>query len=490
MKTWHTLIGFVLVVCAVNWSGATSFYVNPLNGNNQWDGRSPIYTSGNHGPKATIQSAANAASSLDTLNLLEFSYDESVSINKSLQICCPGTSRIQNLTVRNNSQVSVSSTLEISGTLTLTSGVITTSRYCTILVTNESPNAVQITNGSINGTITRTIDLYSTQSYLFTDNNMRITLDGADTPDGPACTAVVSVFSAQGQQPPFFTEWQAINRYYQITSDPPIQATLRLAYSELELNGILESNLTSFYWTQNDSSWVPAGGVLDPTNNYTELSGVSLGALSKWTLGDPSHPLPIQLASFTAVVNSSNDVDLTWITLSETNNYGFFIQQRNVSYSNFTDVPNSFVPGHGTTIEPHTYVWVHQGVAAGTYYYRLKQVDLDGTIQYSDARQVHVLSPAGVAESYPPAVLHLAQNYPNPFNPSTQIQFTVDIAGFTILTVSDVLGKEVEELYDGIAEPGKVYVVRFNASRLSNGTYFYTLVNVGQTSRQKMLLLK
>lgn len=151
---------------------------------------------------------------------------------------------------------------------------------------------------------------------------------------------------------------------------------------------------------------------------------------------------------------------------------------------------NSFVPGHGTTLEPHDYSWTQSQVAPGSYYYRLKQVDLDGSLHFSDSRQVIVYPLAGVEEGSFPASFNLSQNYPNPFNPSTRIQFTVDRSGSTTLTVSDILGKEVETLFAGTAEAGTTYGVTFDASRVANGTYFYRLVSGNQVSLKKMLLLK
>ena len=60
--------------------------------------------------------------------------------------------------------------------------------------------------------------------------------------------------------------------------------------------------------------------------------------------------LPIQLASFTAIPVSGGHVRLDWTTLSETNNFGFEIQRKRNGEADFHTVPNSFVPGHGTTI--------------------------------------------------------------------------------------------------------------------------------------------
>jgi hypothetical protein len=107
-------------------------------------------------------------------------------------------------------------------------------------------------------------------------------------------------------------------------------------------------------------------------------------------------PLPIQLYYFYAMVLTNNWVQLNWGTLSETNNYGFFVQKSRSATTGFSDIPNSFVPGHGTTLEPQHYSWIDQNTSSGIWYYRLKQVDLDATFHYTDPVQVYV--PEGEVE--------------------------------------------------------------------------------------------
>jgi len=202
-------------------------------------------------------------------------------------------------------------------------------------------------------------------------------------------------------------------------------------------------------------------------------------------------PLPIQLAYFNAgVVPNSNDVLLTWQTITETNNYGFYIQQRANSTNSFVDLQNSFTPGQGTTLLPHDYSWTHQSVPQGTYYYRLKQVDLDGTPHFSDAVQVIVDGTTDVVTKTVPEVFSLDQNYPNPFNPSTTIRFTVGIRGLATLSVFNLLGQEIATLFSGNAEPGQVYTIHFDGKNLTNGVYYYKLISNEQTSIRRMILLK
>ena len=82
----------------------------------------------------------------------------------------------------------------------------------------------------------------------------------------------------------------------------------------------------------------------------------------------------------------------------------------------------------------------------------------------------------------------LQQNYPNPFNPSTRINFTVAQQSPVTITVSDITGRVVAKVADGIYQAGEHAVV-FDAAQLSGGIYFYTLQSSkGRITKQMMLL--
>ena len=88
-----------------------------------------------------------------------------------------------------------------------------------------------------------------------------------------------------------------------------------------------------------------------------------------------------------------------------------------------------------------------------------------------------------------PIVYALLQNYPNPFNPTTTINFDLPKASNVKLAVYNVLGQQVATLVDSRIEAG-FKSVRFNASKLSSGVYFYRLEAGSFISNKKMLLLK
>jgi len=191
-------------------------------------------------------------------------------------------------------------------------------------------------------------------------------------------------------------------------------------------------------------------------------------------------PLPIQLASSAANVARGNDVEVGWKTVSETSNYGSEIYRKRGETGEWTKI--AFVEGHGTTLTTQSYSYLERSVSFGKYFYRIKQIDLDGKSGAFPEMEVT----AGVA----PGKFILSQNYRNPFNPSTVIEFVVPQTGSATMKVYSVLGQEVASLFQGNAQAGKINTTQFNASNLPSGLYFYTLRNAGKADTRWMLLLK
>ena len=191
--------------------------------------------------------------------------------------------------------------------------------------------------------------------------------------------------------------------------------------------------------------------------------------------------IPVELASFAATVKEGN-VILNWSTVTELNNLGFEVQ-RSSKGNEF--VTAGFVDGKGTVSEIQNYTFTDNNLEVGSYSYRLKQNDYDGSFEFSDIVEVEVLAPN---------VFSLEQNYPNPFNPSTKIRFSLAADSKVTLTVFDVLGQEVANLIGGNLAAGS-HEIDFNASNINSGVYFYridaTAVDgTNFTSVKKMILTK
>lgn len=98
-------------------------------------------------------------------------------------------------------------------------------------------------------------------------------------------------------------------------------------------------------------------------------------------------------------------------------------------------------------------------------------------------------SPQSDGKSNIPTDFSLGQNYPNPFNPITQIDYSLVNDGLVTLKIFDVLGKEVTTLVNEEKSAGK-HSVKFDASSLSSGIYFYQLKTKDFVNTKKMILLK
>jgi hypothetical protein len=218
--------------------------------------------------------------------------------------------------------------------------------------------------------------------------------------------------------------------------------------------------------------------------------GDSSGVGAAWVFTHDA-PLPIQLANFTATIVNGNDVRLDWTTVSETNNYGFEIQRSPENENTYSTLPNSFIPGHGTTNEPQHYMFIDSSAYAARWYYRLRQIDLDGTVHFSDGVSVNILT--GVSQQGIPEKFALSQNYPDPFNPTTTIRYQLPQAAHVTLKIYNVLGQEVATLVDGVQDAGYRSIM-WNAVNVSSGVYFYRITAAAGTTTfadvRKMLVVK
>jgi hypothetical protein len=192
--------------------------------------------------------------------------------------------------------------------------------------------------------------------------------------------------------------------------------------------------------------------------------------------------LPITLASFNLMCLNQT-VELHWSTVTETENYGFYVQ-KSENMTDWADIASSFQAGYGTTVVPHAYSFTDATLPLGKYY-RLRQVDLDGTSHFSDA----ISGITSVVKDPVANEFGLNSNYPNPFNPSTTISFRLSRAGHTNVTVYTLLGERVTTLADEILAAGDHSMV-WNPSALSSGTYVCVLTSGSNVAVRKMSFVK
>jgi len=112
-----------------------------------------------------------------------------------------------------------------------------------------------------------------------------------------------------------------------------------------------------------------------------------------------------------------------------------------------------------------------------------------GSEMYIDDLQLSMDMVSDVENEFQPLAFKLEQNYPNPFNPSTTISYQLPTSGQVTLKVYNILGDEVASLVNE-EKPAGNYDVKFDASQLSSGVYFYKLQTGDFVETKKMILMK
>ena len=199
--------------------------------------------------------------------------------------------------------------------------------------------------------------------------------------------------------------------------------------------------------------------------------------------------VPVELASFTGIANGDG-VTLSWLTKTETNNKGFDVERQNgistgQSGEGTGSVNNGwqrvgFVQGSGTTTKPVSYSFRDNNITAGRYEYRLKQIDYDGSFNYSKVVTVDVSKPGD---------FYLSQNFPDPFNPATNIKYSLPEDADVSLKLYDILGNEVMVMVNGRKKAGD-YLVRVDLSGMASGVYIFRLTAGRFTAAKKMVLVR
>lgn len=325
-----------------------------------------------------------------------------------------------------------------------------------------------------------------------------------------------------------FTNWQKYNATGSLTFQIVLKSNDRIMFYYSNLNATLTSATVGIengagndglqiaydaaYLANNLAVQIAADPEWLTLNNYSgtiysgnsinvglliNTDGIDLGDYSmdmEITTNDPVHPLmvvpismtvssevPVELVSFNAEMVDGN-VILNWSTATETNNNGFQIERtvrsQQSSVGNWENT--GFVSGKGTTTQKTFYSYSDKNDKPGTYLYRLKQIDFDGTFSYSNEVEIEVTGPKDFS---------LYQNYPNPFNPSTTIKFALPVKTNLSLSVYNTLGEKVAEIFKGELEEG-YHEMMFNASGLSSGIYFYKVESEYYSATKKLMLLK
>jgi hypothetical protein len=233
------------------------------------------------------------------------------------------------------------------------------------------------------------------------------------------------------------------------------------------------NNCTNDIWAQNND-WRVYDSISIEYNIFHQADDALHG---KVIFTPFSSFIPVELISFSGSV-SGKTVTLKWETATENNNRGFEVEKLKVitagggiplrgegqkSKDEWEKI--GFVDGYGTTTEKKSYTFIDKNTGAGKYNYRLKQIDYDGSINYSNIIEINIAAPQK---------FELSQNYPNPFNPTTNIEYHLPADAEVTLKLFNVLGEELRLLLNGRMPAGQHHY-QLDASELRSGVYFYRI---------------
>ncbi len=274
------------------------------------------------------------------------------------------------------------------------------------------------------------------------------------------------------------TSWTLVVPSFATTSNSPIHNVFikghyahisyyKDGYVVLDITDPTNPTIAGYYDTYPGNSgtyegawgcypFFPSGAVI--------ISDINTGLYVFDFLGDGV--LPVEFTSFTAQATKKGII-LNWTTSSQINNYGFAIERRNENKNSWEII--GLVQGNGTTTQTTNFSYNDNSVTqSGSYYYRLKQIDSDGTFNFSNEVKVDFIQPNDFI---------LNQNFPNPFNPSTTIEFILGEDSYVKLEVYNALGEKVADLLNENKEQGS-YKIKFDASKLPSGIYIAKLESV------------
>jgi hypothetical protein len=292
--------------------------------------------------------------------------------------------------------------------------------------------------------------------------------------------------------------WRSDDATFDASTDTEIASTSyasSITFSGLDaslsFNDPSDPDAGTYFFVVADLAATVAGDydpfVLDETNVSFDggvlfsVNGTETSTFTDAFLSDASTPLPVELASFDADVTDDRTVQLQWQTTSETGNSGFRVQ-RSDGGSSWTTLGR--VEGAGTTDEPQSYRFADANTpyAADSLQYRLAQVDVDGTVNFSDPVTVRFGNPNG---------LELLGSFPNPARSQATVRFAIPeqmSADNVRLELYDLLGRQVKTI--PAAETSGRVEQTLDVSDLPSGTYLLRLSAGGQTQTQQVTIVR
>jgi hypothetical protein len=289
---------------------------------------------------------------------------------------------------------------------------------------------------------------------------------------------------------------------------------------EWSISGIIDSSYRAktitFYWTSTDDhdfDWTDIAPAIyvgatkyaasaystgtDPRTvsfEYEFDAAVKNGSKETFKIGrDDNQTLPVELSSFTAYTTAYNNVQLMWVTQSETNVSGFRVYRAESEVFETATQLNVFIPATNTSNAQYYAFTDTELSEEGMYYYWLENVDLDGGNAFHGPVSINFMMPQGGSPETP-VIAGFNSVYPNPFNPSTTIGFGVSKDANTQIVIYNTRGQKVRQLTNQIYRKGNYKLIwdgkDDNGQACSSGIYMLNMTLGKDSFTRKAVLLK
>jgi len=231
----------------------------------------------------------------------------------------------------------------------------------------------------------------------------------------------------------------------------------------------------------NDANTNPVGLLFAKGSSSVFLNPID-SILSRFNVqiddGTPN-PLPVELVFFSGSLIET-DVQLKWRTITELDNHGFYVQ-RSLDKESWTDL--DMIPGAGTSNTPRMYSYTDMGIsrsfAGQTLYYRLLQLDRDGTENHSSVLEVAVRPAAATMEVFP-----------HPVRSDATVQIRLDQPAEGRLHVYDASGRRLDPYSHTLSMVHGTQIVPLSLSTVSPGYYFLQFESAGAVVRKRILVVR
>lgn len=236
-----------------------------------------------------------------------------------------------------------------------------------------------------------------------------------------------------------------------------VQASLSVNFEVQNLNLVWRTSgdnpFTKLYYNDHSTPTPQTVKISEGNLTYSMTNGTAL--------------LPVELSAFNISTQGRN-VNLIWRTESESNSYIFEIERASsstLSNCEWKKIGSIAAAGNSSSIKEYSYT--DTKLNSGTYSYRLKMIDNDGTFEYSAVAETEINLPKEYA---------LSQNYPNAFNPATRIDYQLPFDSKVTIELYSITGERAATIINEVMSAGYYNaVINTNELNLASGVYIYRM---------------